>query len=473
VTRALPLPGEDGVSDGEGRTRRDFYSLALLARVLPASLIQEVLEEAGTETKRIRKLPLELVTWLVVGLGLYRGLGIKNVLQRLADGLNSVRWGPAELPHSTSISQARVRLGWEAVRLLFRKLAAVLRETWAERWRWKGLVPYVLDGTSFLVPDSRDNDAWFGRPGTSRGGPSAFPQLRAVMLMSAWSHLVVDAVFAPYRGWGELRMAQFLLRSLKPDSLVLVDRLYHSFTWLAGVREREAHFVVRAKKGRCALRWSKRRALGPRDWLGYVPVPPYLKRKHPELPDEIEVRCITRGRGKKKFTLITSLLDPERFRADDIVELYQDRWEAELGYRELKIHMGRKGDVFRSRKPELVIQEAYGLLIAYNCVRALMAEAGDLVGAEPRRISFVDSLERVRWTLGELADGHVRDPQDRHQSLVARIALRRLPPRRTGRSCRRAVKRKMSNYPRKRPGEKTDTSRKPKRSSRRAQAVAR
>ena len=170
--------------------------LAALARVLPTSLIREVLKDLGKEAQRQRKLSSELVVWLVVGMGLFRGLSVQNVLRRIADGLD-LNWGPAEMPHKTSIAQARDRVGWEVLRALFQRLAGHLAATHARATTWRGLLVYVLDGTCFMVPDTPENEASFGRPGTTRGGKSGYPQLRVVLLVAAWTHVVVEAVVGP------------------------------------------------------------------------------------------------------------------------------------------------------------------------------------------------------------------------------------------------------------------------------------
>jgi hypothetical protein len=198
--------------------------LAALTRVLPHSLIEMVLREAGKQGQRLRKLPPDLVVWLVVGMGFFRGLSTSNVLQRIVEGLGGMfGWGPAEAPHKTSIAQARDRLGWKVVRTLFQRLAGSLAGIHEEATTWRNLVVYVLDGTCFMVPDTRDNEAWFGRPGSSRGGKSGFPQLRAVLLVGAWTHLIVDVVLGPYTH-NEGRLTEHLVPRLKAGCLVLARR---------------------------------------------------------------------------------------------------------------------------------------------------------------------------------------------------------------------------------------------------------
>ena len=235
-------------------------SLGALAKVLPRGLIQEALDANEKSDQRVRKLPLQVVVWLVVGMSLYRDLNIQNVLRRLVDGLGlAVSWGRAEVPHTTSIAHARDRLGWSSVRELFRRFAATLRERFSPADRWKDLLVYVIDGTCFSTADTKTNEAAFGRPGGRTAG--AFPQFRGVLLMGAWSHLVFGGLFGHWR-MGELTLATHLLDQVPTGALLLVDRLYYSFAWLAELAESERFFVVRTKTGKTALKVRKRRAAG-------------------------------------------------------------------------------------------------------------------------------------------------------------------------------------------------------------------
>ena len=369
--------------------------LGALAKVLPAGLIQEALDANEKSDQRVRKLPLRVVVWLVVGMSLYRGLNIQNVLRRLVDGLGLVvSWGRAEVPHTTSIAHARDRLGWEVVRELFRRFAAVLRERFSAADRWKDLLVYVIDGTCFRTADTKANEAQFGRPGGRTAG--AFPQFRGVLLMGARSHLVFGGLFGHWR-MGELTLATHLLDQVPAGSLLLVDRLYYSFAWLADLAG-GGRFFVRTKTGKTALKVRKRKAAGQGGWAGVLPAPASLGKKALGLPAQIEVRVIKlRRKGFRDIELVTNLPADDRYTAAEIATLYLDRWEIELGIREIKCVLGANSKpTFRSHKPDRVKQETYGLLLAYNCVRALMAEAAEQKEIQPRRLSFTDCLAQIR-----------------------------------------------------------------------------
>lgn len=428
------------------------FELAAFTKVLPVSTVLKVLEEVDALQERRRKLPSEVVLWLLVGMGLFRGLSIPNALRRVVAGLTGlVAWGPAEVPCSTALAHARDRLGFDAVREIFRRLADVLFGRYAQTTTWRGLGVYVLDGVCFMVPDSKKNDDAFGRAGVTRGGASGFPQLRGVLLVAAWSHLVVRAAFGAYRK-GEITLAFDLVPQLPSGALLLLDRGYYAYVFLVQLLRRETFFVVRAKtKGRCMAPKTTKR-LGPNDVLARLQLPPSTKWKNPslDLPPTLDVRVVTyKKKGWPAVKLVTNLLDPERYPAEAIAELYHDRWEIELSYREIKTHLVANQVAFRSKTPTRVLQEAYGLLLAYDCVRALMADAAIDAGVQPRALSFTSCLERIRVALPSLAAANDKDAALR--DLLDDLARCLLPQRRAGRSCPRVVKIKMSHFPRKRP----------------------
>ena len=423
------------------------YALEALGKVLSRELVADTLTEAGKVARRACKLPPDLVAWLVVGMGLFRGLSVRSVLARVVERLQlPVRFDVAELPHATTIAEARDRLGWEVMRTLFGRLATALaRHEGATLWR--GLVVRVLDGCTLFAPDSAANDVAFGRPSASpEDARCGFPQLRAVFVLGAFTHIVTHAIFGAYRE-SELSMAARLADELPRNTVLLMDRLYYSFAWLAGLHLRGVLFVTRVKTGKCAMTPRQLRRLRDGSQLVRLQSNRVTRKRYPDLLDSIEVRLIEyHAKGFRPITLITNL--PESFPKAEIGALYHDRWEIELSCRELKTHQVGERVVFRSKTPDRVRQEAFGLLIAYNCVRGLMAEAAAARGVEPRRLSFVECLERTR--AGIIAFD-ATDSSGCYERLLLSLGSCLLPPRRAGRRYPRVVKIRVSKWPRKRP----------------------
>ena len=158
-------------------------------------------------------------------------------------------------------------------------------------------------------------------------------------------------------------------------------------------------------------------------------------------------------KGYPRATLLTSLLDPEKYPAEELIALYHERWETELGYDEVKTHLLDRQETIRSKTPEGVRQELWGIAIAYNLVRVEMERAAAEAGVLPTRISFVGALAMIReefmWLVSpRVTPGAIPASLQRLRKRLKRLVL---PPRRSERNYPRAVKLKMSSYPRKRP----------------------
>lgn len=425
------------------REKAPELTLPVLCKVLTHSVISEALEECGKATGRLRKLPLELVVLLEVAMALYRHLSMGDVLARLAKALETtLRWGLAEAPHSTSITKARDRVGWEVMRRIFHSLARRLEAEHVRARTWRGLTVRALDGSTARTPDTAANEHWFGRPSRKGKGSSAFPQLRLVVVFDPFSRIATDAVLGPY-GTSEVRIAEYLLDRIEAGVLLLLDRAYHSFVWPGRLETKNAKFVIRAKLGANVPKTTPQRRLGPGDQLCTLLASRPAQRRFPELSSEILVRLITvKRRGYRPIVLLTNLLDPDEYPANAIAELYQLRWEAEHGYREIKAQLAGEHVIFRSHRPDRVLQEAYGLLLAYNCTRALMCEAADDRGLSPVSLSFTKSVECIRRAL----------ESRRESDVLLAISYCVLQFKRVGRKCPREVKPRPNKYAVKRQG---------------------
>jgi len=279
--------------------------------------------------------------------------------------------------------------------------------------------------------------------------------VRLLAHVDSGTHLLRDVVMGPYYR-NELKLAEHLLDRFQAGSVVLMDRGFHCYSWLGELMLRTVHFVVRAKADSPSVANPRKlRRLGQRDHLGVLSIPKSTRRTHPHLPEEIPVRVISSGRRGNKITVITSLLDPARYPAREVLDLHAVRWEAELAFRELKPQLGHDLTPLRTKTPTRVLQEAYGLFTAYNSVRGLMCEAAEARECRPLKLSFTEALQHVRSAVIAATQAPLRserEARDVHEMLLLAIGTSVLPPKRVGRSCPRAVKVKSSNFPRKRPG---------------------
>lgn len=423
------------------------FTVEVFGSILQSSWIEEALEATGRKTLRERKLPAPFTMWLAISMGFFRQLSIRNILHRLGNlpGVGSL-WEDGEEPSSASAVEARDRVGFGPLRYLSQKFQSWILETYRELMSWKGLLVLALDGTTFKVPDSDQNRRRFGLPPSNRGR-TAFPQMRALFLVSTKLHFILGAWFAPYRR-AEITMALGMLKSLPEAALVLLDRNFNAWQFLLGIRQGGNHFLVRAKDH---MHGVVRSILGPGDCLMEMAIPRRLRRIFPDLPRTILIREITvRIRGKA-YRFFTSLLESSTYPATELVQLYAQRWEEEIALDEIKTHQCgattvNRPVIFRCMTSRRVLQEAYGLVIAYNLVRALMTKSGVRFRVDPLRISFTDSLERIRSVALLMAVAPTRCLIAIFEDLMRSIAQCILPARRK-REVPRAVCVKMSRYP--------------------------
>jgi hypothetical protein len=412
--------------------------------------IEEALEATGTATIRRRRLPAEMVIWIVLGMALMRNEAIERIVETLGLSLPAKRDEPTA---RSAIVQARQRLGEEPMAYLFITTADRWAHQSAGRHRWHGLALYGIDGTTLRVPDSPQNwDEFGGQCGNGTRGGSAYPQVRLVALMALRSHLLANAYFGPY-GTGETSYADGFWREIPDHSLMMGDRNFLILDDLCALCRsgQDKHWLVPAKS---TTRLRRIKRLGKNDWLVEVMLSEQTRKKYPDLPEVVLARAIMyRKKGFPARTLLTSMCDAKRFPAADIVTLYHERWELELGNDEIKTHLLDRQEAIRSRTPQGVRQEIWGILLAYNLVRLEMERAADEAKVEPLRLSFVAAVALIRYcwllsTAQPLAPGRI---PERLLELRRQLKLLLLPPRRSERRAPRVVKIKMSKFKRKRP----------------------
>lgn len=409
--------------------------------------MEDALVATGTATIRRRRLPAEQTLWLVIGMALLRNESIERVAALLNVALPAKS---GNLAARSGLTQARQRLGVEPLQYLFGRTGTEWARRSADAHRWKGLAVYGMDGTTLRVPDSTENWKTFGGSlGNGERAGSAYPTVRVVALMAVRSHLLAAMRIAPY-DVGEVTLARELWSDIPSDSLTLVDRNFLLGGDLSRLhREGNRHWLTRAKS---TTKLRVVESLGKDDALVEITFAASTRRRNKELPERWIVRAIKYQRkGFRRSILLTSLTDRRKYPREEIVELYHERWELELGFDEIKTHMLAREEAIRSRTPDAVRQELWGIGLAYNLVRLEMERAADEAGVVPTRISFVNALSMIChswivWSTPPLAPGRIPAAL---VDLRTRLRLLLLPERRPERSYPRVVKIKMSNYDKK------------------------
>jgi len=243
------------------------------------------------------------------------------------------------------------------------------------------------------VADTAPNRECFGRPGASRG-QAAFPQIRLVSLVECGTHILFGARMGGY-GTGEITLAREVVKHLAPGFLCLADRNFFGFQLWQTARLTGADLLWRVKKN-LVLPCEKRLEDGS-----------YLSRIYPSVKDRrnqtngVTVRVIEYtlqgiAGAEEVYRLVTTILDPEKGPARELAALYGERWEIETALDELKTHLRGARIVLRSKSPDLVRQEFFGLLMAHFAIRGLMHEAAIKETLDPDRLSFIHAVRVVR-----------------------------------------------------------------------------
>jgi hypothetical protein len=253
-----------------------------------------------------------------------------------------------------------------------------------------------MDGSTLDIADTKENEAAYGRPGASRG-ESAFPQIRFVSLVENGTHVLFGSQMGGYNT-GEMSLAKELLKHQKKGMLCLADRNFFSYELWKQACTTGADQVWRIKKN---LKLPCLKRLKDGSYLSKV-YPSDKARRHDK--DAIVVRVIEyRLKGVSDaepfYRLLTTILDPELAPAEELAALYHERWEIENALDEFKTHLRGSHIVLRSKRPDLVRQEFYGLMMAYFAIRGIMHEAALKVDEDPDRLSFVHAVRVIRRKL--------------------------------------------------------------------------
>jgi hypothetical protein len=410
-------------------------------------LIQEALREAGKDhfRKGTILIPVFLV-WVVFALTIHRDLNTHAVIEWM---VSATRWIDLNLAASLlsegALSHARVALGFEVFECIFKKLSATVELS----PDFHGLVTAIFDGTTMSLPDTEKNQAEFGKP-SSRTGEAGYPQLRMVSLLVGATHVMLDLAFAACRGKGtgeHSLMKQILERTTRRGLLFLFDAGFYSFALAWTIQQRDEHFLMKVSQN-----------------LNLVPIiggvlgdGSYLARITGKIDgrmQEMTVRVIEcRLRGFRPFRLITNLRD-EKITAREIVKHYHQRWEIEIAFDEIKTHQcarlrGQIPTIFRSKRPDLVKQELYALMITYTTMRLLMQRAAERAGKKPVEISFLDTLQAIIDAVPLFNWKEHPHPEQAMDYLLSVIAAYEIECARRPRINPRVVKVKMSKFARK------------------------
>lgn len=379
----------------QGNVAIEHLSVGVLALCFPIQAVRSCLAECGKASKRVRDLPAELVVYYVIGLSLFPGVAYQGVLRWLLGGLQWLGNRRFRVAGAEALSKARQRLGERPLRLLHETLALPMRDRSLAGSYFKDLLLVAVDGSTLALQDTAENAAGFGRS-SNQNGDGAWPLARFVALAECGTHLIIGAKIGAYRD-SEIILAKDLAGGLGRGMLCMADRLFPGYGLWREYAATGAHLLWRAKH---SLRLHKTRDLADGSWLAeWLPDDQRRKGREPLTVRVVEYRVTDAGvpdAEKEPHRLITTILDPALAGAAELAALYPQRWEIEITIKESKTIL-RKGRItLRSKKPELVRQEFWGMILAHYLVRKMMAQAALDKRIDPDRLSYEGGIQIIR-----------------------------------------------------------------------------
>lgn len=311
--------------------------------------------------------------------------------------------GPAPSPDTNPYCRARKRLPEKLFQLLAQKVGQRVQRSIPEGWLFHGRHVKSVDGSTVSMPDTPANQKAYPQPKSQQTGVG-FPLARLVVIFCVASGAALEMAIGPYKGkqTGENALFRTLWNSLEADDLLLADRYYCAYADIALLQQRRVDVVFR-KHHRRHSDFRRGQRLGKYDhlitWQKPIQRPAWMDEEtFDALPEQLTLREIKftiteQGKRAKEIILITTLLDAEVFTKQELADLYNIRWRAEIDLRSLKsvMEMG----VLRCKTPEMVRKEIWTHLLAYNLIRTVIAKAAEAYKQRPYEISFKGAMQTI------------------------------------------------------------------------------
>lgn len=424
------------------------------AEVLSAEAIEQSFAQNDALFGESDIFSTEIVLWAFLAQVLRDGKGTACA-SAVADIATYMQQTGSQVPSGDTgdYCRARSKLNSAALRGLVSQAAQQLQDRADPSWLWHGLNAKLIDGFTFTMPDTIQNQREFPQQKSQKPGVG-FPIARACAVLSLATGAIHDVSIGPYEGkeTGENALLREILDCLPKGDVVVFDRYYCSFMMLSILQLRGVHFCVRLHQRRLSD-FRRGRRLGKDDhlvtWIRPVKPAWMSDELYEQIPEtmtlrEVRFQVTVPGRRTETLVVVTSLTDPVTYPKEDIAELYGYRWNAELDIRDIKQTLGL--DHLRCKSPGMIRRELWVTLLAYNLVRKLIATAAAVHGKQPRQLGFTLACQTVlsSWIL--LATGACRDEQELWRLALERIAANEVANR-PGRIEPRMIKRRRHRYP--------------------------
>lgn len=381
----------------QGNTATEHLGVGVLSLCFPLQKVTAIIAVCGKEDKRVRDLPAALMVYYVIALSLFPGVAYQSVLRWLLSGLQWLGNHPFRVACKEALSNARQRLGALPMQKLHEEMALPMAEKSLPGSYFKEMLLVAFDGSTLALQDTAANAKEFGRS-SNQNGDSAWPLARFVALVECGTHLIFGASLGGYKD-SEMHLAKSLIPRLRKGMLCMADRLFPGYEIWKQFAATGAHLLWRAK---ISLPLEKIEVLADGSYLAkWLPKEERKKGSEAVIVRVIEYRLTDPGVADDKgeiYRLITTILDPAMATAAELAALYPQRWEIEITIKEGKTIL-RKGRItLRSKIPELVKQEFWGMILAHYLVRKMMAQAALDKKRDPDELSYEGSIEIIKST---------------------------------------------------------------------------
>jgi hypothetical protein len=336
--------------------------------------------------------------------------------------------------------RARQRLHVKMIKNLTKQTSEDSLAKVPKKWKFEGRDIYLVDGTTFTMPDTKENQKTYPQQASLPQGLS-FPICRAVGIISLYTGTIIDAAVSPYQGKGasEQVLLRSMLSNFKKGDIILADAFYSTYYFLNYVIQNDIDVVLvqhgmRAKK----TDFTKGEILGKKDHLISIKKPPkkpdwMSEQKFDKLPKTLTIRELKRG-GK---ILITTMLCKNRVPATQIKNLYKQRWQIEVDFRNIKSTLGLKH--FSCKTPQMAIKEMWVYFLAYNFIRSIMLESAIYNRLLPRQLSFKHTVQILKNAPNQY--------DNRLYKKILSLIGQKVIGNREGRIEPRAIKRRHNDFP--------------------------
>ena len=424
------------------------------ADVLSAQFIEQVFRDRNALFGQEDIFSTQVVLWAFLAQSLRDGKGAScaAAVEDIATYMHQVDQ-PAPCGDTGDYCRARAKLDPAALRHLTVETARRLEAAADEAWLWKGLHAKLVDGFTFTMPDTPENQEAFPQQ-TSQEPGIGFPIARACTIQSLATAAVCDMAIGPYMGkeTGETALLRGMLDSFDEGDVVVFDRCYCSFMMIAVLQQRGLDACARLHQRRgCDFRRGRRlgkddhlitwRRPGRPTWMSeqeYAQIPETLTLR------EIRFNVKVPGYRAETLTIVTTLIDPDEYSAEDIAELYGFRWNVELDICVVKQTLNV--DHVRCKTPHMVRRELWVTLLGYNLIRKVIATSAAMHEKQPRQLGFTLACQAILASHMLLATGACRAPRQLWIATLERIARNEVANR-PGRVEPRVLKRRRHRYP--------------------------